>query len=164
MRKVFIYKALKTWLTDVLVHFLQINKESQLNICSFKWLVQIFTWPEQFISCLHLEKMMTASKHQNEMLVKYVNIKIWQRFLVHIIFRVYSITVCICIYSVLLCCHRASKHVMVTIVTSGITVNIGVFNQWHSKSVLGPYAKKLYGPPQIIWVPTRLTCWFFWRK
>ncbi len=42
-------------------------------MCSFTWLVQIVTWPEQFISSLHLEKMMAASKLQNERLVKYVN-------------------------------------------------------------------------------------------
>ncbi len=39
---------------------------------SFSWLVQMVTWPQQFISCLHLEMMMTASKLQNERLVKYV--------------------------------------------------------------------------------------------
>ncbi len=38
VKKVFIYKALKTLLTDVLVHFMQIwkkNKGSRLNMCSF---------------------------------------------------------------------------------------------------------------------------------
>ncbi len=42
-------------------------------MCGFTWLVQTVTWPEQFISCLHLEKMMAASKLQNKRLVKYVN-------------------------------------------------------------------------------------------
>ncbi len=37
-------------------------------------------------------------------------------------------------------------------------------NQWCSKSAPGPYAKILYGPPQMKWAPTRLTCWFFWCK
>ncbi len=69
------------------------NKGSRLNMCSFTWLVQIVTWPEQFNCCLHLEKMITASKLQNKRLVKYVNIKIWQRFLVHVIFRVSSINI-----------------------------------------------------------------------
>ncbi len=92
-------------------------------MCSFTWLVQIATWPEQYISCLHLEKMMTASKLQNERLVKYVNIKIWQRLLVHIIIRVYSINICIRVYAVLLSVviERVNM-LMVTIVTGGIKV------------------------------------------
>ncbi len=53
VKKVFIYKALKILLTGVLVHFLQIwkqiNKGSQLNMCSFTWLVQIVTWPEHLL-------------------------------------------------------------------------------------------------------------------
>ncbi len=62
-------------------------------MCSFTWLVQIVTWPEQFISCLQLEKMMIASKLQNKRLVKYVK---------DMIFRVSSINICISIYLVLL--------------------------------------------------------------
>ncbi len=46
--------------------------------------------------------MMTASKRQNERMVKYVNIKIYLRCLVHIVFKVSSINICIRIYTVLL--------------------------------------------------------------
>ncbi len=35
-------------------------------MCGFTWLVQIVTWPEQFISCLHHEMMMAASKLQKQ--------------------------------------------------------------------------------------------------
>ncbi len=70
---------------------------------SFTWLVQIVTWPDQFISCLHHEKMMTASNLQNKRLVKYVvNIKIWQKNLVHIIFKVSSVHIWIRNYYILL--------------------------------------------------------------
>ncbi len=41
-------------------------------------------------------------KAQKQRLVKYVNIKIWQSFLVHIIFKVSSINIWIHIYSVFL--------------------------------------------------------------
>ncbi len=129
VKKVFIYKALKTLLTDVLVTSCKYgkNKGSQLNMCSFTWLVQIVTWPEQFISCLHLEMIKTASKLRNKRLVKYVNIKIWQSFLVHIIFKVSSINIWIHIYSVLLSVVIEWVNMLtVTIVTAGITVNLGI--------------------------------------
>ncbi len=48
-----------------------------------------------------------ASKLWNKRLVKYFNIKIWQSFLVHIIFKVSSINIWIHIE----CGHRMSKHV-----------------------------------------------------
>ncbi len=114
LKKVFIYKALKTLLTDVLVTSCKYgnNKGSKLNMCSFTWLIQIVTWPEQNL---------TASKLWNKRLLKCVNIKIWQWFLVHIIFRVSSINICICIYSVLLSVViEWVNMLMVTIVTAGI--------------------------------------------
>ncbi len=107
VKKVFIHKALKTLLTLVTSCKYGKNKGSQLNMCSFTWLVQIVTWPEQFTSCLHLEKIKAASKLWNKRLVKYFNIKIWQSFLVHIIFKVSSINIWIHIE----CGHRMSKHV-----------------------------------------------------
>ncbi len=119
VKKVFIYKALKSLLTDVLVTSCKYgnNKASQLNMCSVTWLVQIVTWPE-----LNLEKMLTASKLWNKRLVKYVNINIWQRFLVHMIFRVSSINTWIHIYSVLL----SVVIQWVNMLMYGITVNIGI--------------------------------------
>ncbi len=107
-KKVFIYKALKTSLTGVLVN-IPTNMETIMKY------VQCVTWPYQ-----NLEKMITASKLWNKRLVKYVNIKIWQRFLVHVIFRVSSINICICIYSVLLSVViEWVNMLMVTIVTAG---------------------------------------------
>ncbi len=119
VKKVFIYKALKTLLTDVLVTSCKYgkNKASQLNMYRVTWLVQIVTWPEQ-----NLEMMITASKLWNKRLVKYVNIKIWQRFLVHMIFRVSSINIWIHIYSVLL----SVVIEWVNMLMCGITVNIGI--------------------------------------
>ncbi len=32
--------------------------------------------------------------------------------------------------------------------------------QWHNKSAPVTYAKDLYGPPQMIWPPTLIICWF----
>ncbi len=71
--------------------------------------------------------MMAASKLQNKRLVKYVNIKIWQRFLVHIIFKVSSINIWIHNYYIFLSVVIESVNMlMVTIVTDGITVNINL--------------------------------------
>ncbi len=53
--------------------------------------------------------------------------KIWQRFLVHIIFKVSSINIWIHIYSVLLSVVIEWVNMLtVTIVTGGITVNLGI--------------------------------------
>ncbi len=71
-----------------------------------------------------------ASKLQNERLVKNVISKIWQRLLVHVIFKVSIINIWIHIISFVECGHRTSKHVdmlTVTIVIRGITVNL-VYN------------------------------------
>ncbi len=77
-------------------------------------------WPDQFISCLHHEKMMTASKLQNKSVVKYVNIKTWHRFLVHIIFKVSSINIWIHNYYILLSVFIVSVNMlMITVVTVG---------------------------------------------
>ncbi len=49
-KKAFIYKALKTLLTGVLVTSCKYgnNKGSQLNMYSVTWLMQIVTWPESW--------------------------------------------------------------------------------------------------------------------
>ncbi len=79
--------------------------------------------------------MMTASKLQNESLVKYVNIKMWQSFLVHIIFKVSSINIWIHIYSVLLSVVIEWVNMLtVTIVTAGITGELRL--QYKSKMQL----------------------------
>ncbi len=73
VKKVFLCKALRKitdWRFSTFPANMEINKGSQLNMCSVKWIVHIATWPEPFTSCLHHEKMMAASKLQNKRLVK----------------------------------------------------------------------------------------------
>ncbi len=117
VKKGFIYKALKTSLTDVLVTSCKYgnNKVSQWNMCSFTWLVQIVTWPNPVCTlrwwCLHQS-------------IKYITIKIWQRFLVHAIFKVSSINIWIHIYSVLL--SVVIEWVNMLMLTIVLTVSLGI--------------------------------------
>ncbi len=65
---------------------------------------------------------MAARKLPKKRLVKYVNIKIGHRFLVHIMFKVSSIDICICNYSTLFNVFIELTNMSpATIVTGGIT-------------------------------------------
>ncbi len=65
---------------------------------------------------------MTARKLPKKRVVKYVNIKIGHRFLVHIMFKVSSIDICICNYSTLFNVFIELTNMSpATIVTGGIT-------------------------------------------
>ncbi len=79
---------------------------------------------DHFISCLHHEKMLTASKLQN----KRHNIKIWQNILVHIVFKLFSVYMNLQSLNLVECCVVIESVNMwiVTIVTGGITVNLGL--------------------------------------
>lgn len=68
------------------------------------------------------EKRMAARKRLKKRLVKYVNIKIGYRFLVHIMFKVSSIDICICNYSTLFnVVIELTNMSPATIMTGGIT-------------------------------------------
>ena len=65
---------------------------------------------------------MAASKLSNKRIVKYVNIKMGQRVLVHFIFKVSSIDICICNYSTLFSVVIECVNMLTaTIMTGGIT-------------------------------------------
>ena len=68
---------------------------------------------------------MAASKPQKKKLVKYLNIKIGQRFLVHILFKVSSIGVCLCNYSNLF-----SVVIKLTAMSTATIVTGGIISVW----------------------------------
>ncbi len=66
-----------------------------------KYLRVSINYEQFYMFSVDCHMKMAASKLQNKRLVKYVNIKTGQRFLVHIIFKVSSTDMCICNYSTL---------------------------------------------------------------
>ncbi len=111
VKKVFIYNALKALLTDVLVHFLQIWKNQGSQNVQFHTISANCHMTRAVYFLFAAWEDDAASKLQKERLVKNVIIKIWQKLLVHVIFKVSSINICIHIISFVECGHRMSKHV-----------------------------------------------------